>query len=63
MPYAKLSQIASSAQLSNANEVPIFLKAINHACFILGIIVLLTIIPSSLRGPRQEANRDTGSKE
>jgi MFS family permease len=50
MPYDKLSQIASSSQLTNANEIPIFLKAINHACFILGIIVLVAVIPSFLRG-------------
>jgi len=53
MPYDKLSQIVSSSQLINSNEVPIFLKAINHACLILGIITLLAIIPSLLRGPRQ----------
>ena len=52
MPYDKLSQIVSSSQLINSNEVPIFLKAINHACLILGIIVLFAIIPSLLRGPR-----------
>jgi EmrB/QacA subfamily drug resistance transporter len=64
MPYTKLSQIASSTQLSNANEVPIFLKAINHACLILGIIVLVAIIPSLLRGQQGRAgNRDTSDKE
>ena len=52
MPYNKLSQIASSSQLSNSDEIPIFLKAINHACLILGIIVLFAIIPSLLRGRR-----------
>jgi EmrB/QacA subfamily drug resistance transporter len=52
MPYAKLSQIVGSSQLINSNELPIFMKAINHACFILGVIVLLAIIPSLLRGPR-----------
>jgi hypothetical protein len=46
MPYAKLSQIVSSSQLLSTNEGPIFLKAINHACFILGIITLCAIIPS-----------------
>jgi EmrB/QacA subfamily drug resistance transporter len=50
MPYAKLSQIVSGTQLINANEVAIFLKAINHACLILGIIVLLAIIPALLIG-------------
>jgi hypothetical protein len=50
MPYAKLSKIVGSSQLINSNEIPIFMKAINHACFILGIIVLLAIIPSLLRG-------------
>ena len=55
MPYDKLSQIVSSSQLINSNELPIFLKAINHACFILGIIVLFAIIPSLLRGQREKA--------
>jgi len=40
MPYAKLSQIVGSSQLISSNEVSIFLKAINHACLILGIIVV-----------------------
>ena len=55
MPYDKLSQIVSSSQLINSNELPIFLKAINHACLILGIIIFLAIIPSLLRGPRENA--------
>ena len=55
MPYDKLSQIVSSSQLINSNELPIFLKAINHACLILGIIILFAIIPSLLRGPRENA--------
>ena len=54
MPYDKLSQIVSSSQLINSNEVPIFLKAINHACLILGIIVLFAIIPSLLGGQREK---------
>jgi len=33
MPYDKLSQIAGSSQLTNANEVPIFLKAIKPRLF------------------------------
>jgi MFS family permease len=59
MPYGKLSQIASSSQLINSNEIPIFLKAINHACFILGIIVLFAIIPSLLRGQREKTTVKT----
>jgi MFS family permease len=55
MPYAKLSKIVGSSQLINSNELPIFMKAINHACFILGIIVLLAIIPSMLRGSKEKA--------
>jgi hypothetical protein len=55
MPYAKLSKIVGSSQLVNSNEVSIFMKAINHACFILGIIVLFAIIPSLLRGPREKS--------
>ena len=46
MPYTKLSQIVGSSQLLSTNEGPIFLKAINHACFILGAITLFAIIPS-----------------
>jgi EmrB/QacA subfamily drug resistance transporter len=53
MPYNKLSQTISSAQVLNSNETPLFLKAINHTCLILGIIVLFAIIPSLLRGPRE----------
>ena len=55
MPYAKLSQIVNSTQLNSSNEIPLFLRAINHACLILGIIVLFAIIPSLLRGPRETA--------
>jgi MFS family permease len=51
MPYDKLSKIVGSSQLTSSNEIPIFMKAINHACLILGIIVLFAIIPSLLRGP------------
>jgi EmrB/QacA subfamily drug resistance transporter len=45
MPYNKLSQIVSSSQLINSNEGPLFLKATNIACLILGIITLFAIIP------------------
>ena len=55
MPYNQISNIVSGTQLVNADEVPLFLKSINHACFILGIIVLFAIIPSLLRGPRENA--------
>jgi fucose permease len=53
MPYSRLSQIVSSSQFVNSGELAIFSQAINYACFILGIVTLLAIIPSSLRGPRQ----------
>jgi EmrB/QacA subfamily drug resistance transporter len=46
MPYTKLSQIVNSSQLLNSNEGPLFMKAINYACFILGIITLAAVIPS-----------------
>ena len=55
MPYARLSQIVGSTQLNNASERLLFLQAINHACLILGIIILFAIIPSLLRGPREKA--------
>ena len=54
MPYARLSQIVGSTQLNNASERLLFLQAINHACLILGIIILFAIIPSLLRGPREK---------
>jgi len=50
MPYSRLSQIVGSTQLIGGNELPLFLRSINHACLILGIIVLFAIIPSMLRG-------------
>ena len=53
IPYANLSQMISGSELINPSEIPLFLKAINHACLILGIIVLFAIIPSLLRGPRE----------
>lgn len=52
MPYARLSQITGGSQLIGSDELLIFLKAINYACFILGIITATAIIPSLLRGPR-----------
>ena len=58
MPYSRLSQIVGSSQLISSNEVSVFLKAINHACLILGIIVLIAIIPSLLRGqPEKTASK------
>jgi hypothetical protein len=59
MPYNKLSQIVGSSQLINSNEVTIFLKAINHACLILGIIALFAIIPSLLIGKREKTTVTT----
>ena len=59
MPYNQLSQIVNNTQLHNTNEIPVFLKAVNHACLILGIITLLAIIPSLLRGPREVATLKT----
>jgi MFS family permease len=56
MPYARLSQIVGSSSLISANEIPLFLKAVNHACLILGIVTLFAIIPSVLRGPRQNSS-------
>jgi MFS family permease len=51
MPYDKLSMIVSNSQLVSSNELPTFLHAINQACFILGVITLLALIPSLLRSP------------
>jgi nitrate/nitrite transporter NarK len=53
MPYARLSQIVGGSQLADANELLSFSRAINHACLILGAIILVAIIPSLLRGPRK----------
>lgn len=58
MPYSRLSQIVGSTQLIGGNELPIFLKAINHACLILGIIVLFAIIPSLMRGGKNPNQGD-----
>ncbi len=52
MPYSRLSQIVGTNQLANGAESLTFLHAINHACLILGIVIVVAIIPSLLRGPR-----------
>jgi EmrB/QacA subfamily drug resistance transporter len=52
MPYNRLSQIVGKTSLITSGEMPAFLNAINHACLILGVIVLVAIIPSVLRGPK-----------
>jgi MFS family permease len=53
MPYKQLSQLVGGSQLLVTAEIPAFLKAVNHACLILGIVALLGIIPSVLRGPHE----------
>ena len=57
MPYNELSQIIGSSQLINSDEFHIFLASINRACLILGITTVLAIIPSVLRGPRENARQ------
>jgi EmrB/QacA subfamily drug resistance transporter len=46
IPYNKLSQVVNGTQLINPAEAPVFLKSINYACLILGIISLAAIIPA-----------------
>ena len=58
MPYDQLSQIASNSQFINPQQLPVFLEAINRACLILGIITVLAIIPSLLRGPKEKATTE-----
>jgi len=53
MPYDRLSEIMGTSQLANAGEMAIFLRAINRACLILGVIILVAIIPSMLRGSKE----------
>jgi hypothetical protein len=55
MPYNKISQIVSGSQLISTNEIPIFLKATNYACFILGVISFFAIIPVLLGSQRKKA--------
>ena len=57
MPYGRLSEIVGSSQLANTGELVMFLRSINHACFVLGLVMLAAIIPSLLRGPREEAEQ------
>ena len=53
IPYNKLSVTVKGTQLINPIEAPLFLKSINHACLILGIITLVAIIPAYI-GSRPE---------
>jgi hypothetical protein len=62
MPYGRLSQIVGSTQLTSQGELSLFLHAINHACLILGIVMLLAIIPSLLRGPHEVSTVPTPEK-
>jgi MFS family permease len=52
MPYDRLSQIVGGNQLVTSGELHTFLRAINMSCLILGVILLVAIIPSLLRGPK-----------
>jgi EmrB/QacA subfamily drug resistance transporter len=61
IPYNRLSQIVSGTQLINSNEIPTFMKAVNHACLILGIITLLAIIPVLIGDSRGNATAKTPS--
>ena len=63
MPYDQLSQIVNNTRLVNSNELSLFQQAVNQACWILGIIMLLAIIPSLLRGPREKAIEKTPKVE
>ena len=55
MPYKQLSQLAGGSQTLDLSEVPKFLGAVNHACLILGVLTLLAVIPSLLRGPHENS--------
>ena len=57
IPYNKLSQIVSGSPLVDSNEIALFLKAINRACLILGIITLLAIIPLVLAGWKKKSEQ------
>ncbi len=52
MPYARLSQIVGNNQLAKGSELLTFLHAINRSCLTLGVVIVVAIIPSLLRGPR-----------
>jgi MFS family permease len=56
MPYDMLSRLVSSTQLIGS-EYYLFLASLKQASLILGVITLLAIIPSLLRGPRTQASR------
>lgn len=58
MPYKELTQIVNSSQLTKSSELLLFLKAINHACLILGIFIVFAIIPSLLRGRRENKSSE-----
>jgi len=53
MPYDRLSQIVGTSQIIGSIELDTFLRAINFAFLILGIIVGLAIVPSLMRGSRK----------
>jgi EmrB/QacA subfamily drug resistance transporter len=52
MPYERLSELTSGAQLVSTGELATFMRAIRYALLSLGVINATAIIPSLLRGPK-----------
>ena len=62
MPFDRLTTMVSGDQLTNPDDINLFLSAVNRACLILGIITLVAIIPSLLRGPKTDTAAPSPAK-
>lgn len=59
IPYDKLNEITTGSQAATSDEVDKFLHSVNFACLILGVIMLIAVIPSLLRGPKSTVAKES----
>jgi EmrB/QacA subfamily drug resistance transporter len=59
MPYDRLALLLGSETNLAYDDLTSFLKSINFACLILGVILLVAVIPSFLRGPKMVTTKAT----
>jgi hypothetical protein len=57
MPYDRLALMLGSETNLAYDDLTAFLKSINFACLVLGVILLIAVIPSLLRGPKTDTSK------
>ena len=59
MPYSQLSQLSGGTTDLTSENTPSFISALHYAFSTLGILSVLAVIPSILRGPKIAAKTET----